>query len=307
MGEDDGLRRKKMSDRVIDRKELLKRAKKGHRTKKQKAGDVIVFVLLALGAVTMVFPLIYMVATSFMTKNQILSGKLTILPDPILIGKYSEVLSKGSFINGILNTMKVEIPVLFFGGFTSSLAAFAFAKMRFRGKDAFFMALLATIMIPFAVVMIPQYVLFTRFGWTNSLLPLIVPGCFGNVGMIFFLRQNLYSIPDELMDAAKLDGCSYFGTYWRVFLPLMKGALGTQLMLWFMGIWNDYLAPTIFLRSESKWTLQVVIRSFNSYYAIQSDYALIMAASVIAMIPTLLLFFIFQRVIIESIAISGIK
>ena len=139
-----------MSDRVIDRKELLKRAKKGHRTKKQKAGDVIVFVLLALGAVTMVFPLIYMVATSFMTKNQILSGKLTILPDPILIGKYSEVLSKGSFINGILNTMKVEIPVLFFGGFTSSLAAFAFAKMRFRGKDAFFMALLATIMIPFA-------------------------------------------------------------------------------------------------------------------------------------------------------------
>ncbi|MBR3103910.1 MAG: carbohydrate ABC transporter permease [Lachnospiraceae bacterium] len=255
----------------------------------------------------MVFPLIYMVATSFMTKNQILSGKLSIFPDPILIGKYSQVLKKGEFINGIFNTIMVEIPVLLIGGFTSSLAAFAFAKMEFRGKTALFLALLATIMIPFAVVMIPQYVLFTKLKWTNSLLPLIIPGCFGNVSMIFFLRQNLYSIPKDLMEAAKLDGCNYFVTYWKIFLPLMKGALGTQLMLWFMGIWNDYLAPTIFLRDEKTWTLQVVIRSFNSYYAIQSDYALIMAASVIAMLPTLLLFFIFQRVIIESIAISGIK
>lgn len=276
-------------------------------TPKERFINIVVFILLLLLAVCMVFPLIYMVATSFMTKNQILSGSLTLFPDPILIGKYSEVLNKANFINGIINTIKVEIPVLIIGGFTSSLAAFAFAKMNFRGKNALFLALLATIMIPFAVVMIPQYVLFTKLGWTNSLLPLIIPGCFGNVSMIFFLRQNLYSIPSDLMDAAKLDGCNYFTTYLRVFLPLMKGALGTQLMLWFMGIWNDYLAPTIFLRSEQTWTLQVVIRSFNSYYAIQSDYALIMAASVIAMIPTLLLFFIFQRVIIESIAISGIK
>lgn len=132
-------------------------------------------------------------------------------------------------------------------------------------------------------------------------------GCFGNVSIIFFLRQNLIGIPDDLMEAAKLDGCGYFRTFLQIFMPLMKGALATQLMLWFMGIWNDYLAPTIFLRSEKNWTLQVVIRSFNSYYAIQSDYALIMAASVIAMIPTMALFFIFQRMIIESIAISGIK
>ncbi len=282
-----------MNDRVISPKE--------------KTFNVIIMVLLIFVAIIMVFPLVYMVATSFMTKNQILSGTLSILPNPILIGKYSEVLHKGQFISGILNTIKVEIPVLLIGGFTSSLSAFAFAKMNFRGKNGLFLALLATIMIPFAVVMIPQYVLFTKLGWTNSLLPLIIPGCFGNVGMIFFLRQNLYSIPSDLMEAARLDGCTYFGCYWRIFLPLMKGALGTQLMLWFMGIWNDYLAPTIFLRSENNWTLQVVIRSFNAYYAIQSDYALIMAASVIAMLPTLVLFFAFQRVIIESIAISGIK
>ncbi|MCR5735048.1 MAG: carbohydrate ABC transporter permease [Lachnospiraceae bacterium] len=274
---------------------------------KEKAFNAVILVILFMVAVFMVFPLIYMVATSFMTKNQILSGSLTLFPDPILVGKYSQVMSKGQFISGIFNTIKVEIPVLLIGGFTSSLAAFAFAKMNFRGKPQIFLVLLATIMIPFAVVMIPQYVLFTKLHWTDSLLPLIIPGCFGNISMIFFLRQNLYSIPSDLMDAAKLDGCSYFKMYYRIFLPLMKGALGTQLMLWFMGIWNDYLAPTIFLRSEKSWTLQVVIRSFNHYYAIQSDYALIMAASVIAMLPTLVLFFIFQRMIIESIAISGIK
>lgn len=276
-------------------------------SKKDKIFNGIVLVLLCLGAVIMVFPLIYMVATSFMTKNQILSGQLSIIPDPWVFGKYAEVLNKGNFISGIFNTIKVEIPVLLIGGFTSSLAAFSFAKLRFRGKNAIFMGLLATIMIPFAVIMIPQYVMFTKLRWTDTLLPLIIPACFGNVSMIFFLRQNLSSVPNDLMDAAKLDGCGYFRTFIQIFFPLMKGAVGTQLTLWFMGIWNDYLAPVIFLRSEKTWTLQVVIRSFNAYYAIQSDYALIMAASVIAMLPTITLFFCFQRVIIESVAISGIK
>ncbi|MBO5335807.1 MAG: carbohydrate ABC transporter permease [Lachnospiraceae bacterium] len=276
-------------------------------TKKERMINILVFIGLSLGAVIMVFPLIYMVMTSFMTKNQILSGQLSIIPDPWVWGKYSEVLQKANFISGIFNTVKVEVPVLLIGGFTSSLAAFGFAKMRFRAKGAIFMGLLATIMIPFAVIMIPQYVMFTRLKWTDSLFPLIIPACFGNVSMIFFLRQNLSSIPNDLMDAAKLDGCGYFRTFAQIFFPLMKGAVGTQLTLWFMGIWNDYLAPTIFLRSETNWTLQVVIRSFNAYYAIQSDYALIMAASVIAMLPTITLFFCFQRVIIESVAISGIK
>ena len=156
-------------------------------TTREKVFNIIIFIVLLAFAFTMVFPLIYMVATSFMTKNQILSGSLTIFPDPILIGKYGQVLRKGQFISGIINTIIVEVPVLLIGGFTSSLAAFAFAKMNFRGKDAFFMALLATIMIPFAVVMIPQYALFAKLRWTNSLLPLIIPGCFGNVSMIFFL------------------------------------------------------------------------------------------------------------------------
>lgn len=269
--------------------------------------DLIVFILLSLGAIIMIFPLVYMVLSSFMTKNQILSANFSIIPNPWKFGKYAEVLQKPEFARGIRNTLMVAVPVLVIGGITSSLAAFSFSKLKFRGKDGIFLGLLATMMIPFAVVMIPQYVMFTKMGWTNSLLPLIIPGMFGNVSIIFFLRQNLSSVPDSIAEAAKIDGCSYVRMYTDIFLPLMKGALMTQLILWFMGIWNDYLAPTIFIQNEEWFTLQVVIRSFNAYYAVNSDYPLIMAASVLSIIPTLGLFFFFQRYIIESLAVSGVK
>lgn len=276
-------------------------------TAKEQRINVIVFILLCLGAVVMVFPLVYMIFASFMTKNQILSAKFSLIPNPWKFGKYSEVLAKPEFLRGVRNTLIVEIPVLVVGSFTSSLAAFSFSKLKFKGKNGIFLGLLATMMIPFAVVMIPQYVMFTRMGLTNNLLPLILPGLFGNVSMIFFLRQNLTSIPDALVEAAKIDGCGYFKIYYSVFLPLMKGALMTQAILWFMGIWNDYLAPTIFVSKDKWYTLQVVIRMFNSSYAVNSDYPLIMAASVLSLLPTLILFFVFQRYIIESMALTGVK
>lgn len=279
----------------------------GVKSAKEKRVDVIVFILLALGAVAMVFPLIYMVCASFMTKGQILSGHFSLIPSPFKSGTYREVIFESNFLIGVRNTMLVEIPVLLVGGFTSSLAAFSFSKLRFKGKGGIFLGLLATMMIPFAVIMIPQYVMFTRWGLTDNLLPLILPGLFGNVGMIFFLRQNLSSIPYEFVEAAKIDGCGYFKMYYKIFFPLMKGAVMTQIILWFMGIWNDYLAPTIFVSNDKWHTLQVVIRQFNSQYAVNSNYPLIMTASVLALIPTLLLFFFFQRYIIESMAISGVK
>ena len=281
----------------------------GVRTKGSVTLDRILFVVLALGAVIMVFPLFYMIMCSFMTKNQILSANFSVIPNPWRFGMYSAALKErnGLFVTGIRNSLLVAVPVLLVGSFTSSLAAFSFAKLRFKGREQMFMALLATMMVPFAVVMIPQYVMFTRMGWTNSLLPLIIPGMFGNVSIIFFLRQNLSSIPNDMVDAAKIDGCSFFQIYYKVFLPMMKGALMTQVILWFMGIWNDFLAPSIFVQNQKWYTLQVVIRSFNDQYAVNSNYPLIMAASVIAMLPTLLLFFFFQRYIIESMALSGVK
>lgn len=139
----------------------------------------------------MVFPLIYMIATSFMTKNQILSGTLTILPDPILIGKYSEVLKKGQFINGIFNSLKVAIPVLIIGGFTSSLAAFGFAKMRFQWQKCIVSGITGNHYDSVCGCHDSTVCHVYKLGWTNTLLPLIIPGCFGNVSIIFFLRQNL--------------------------------------------------------------------------------------------------------------------
>ena len=177
---------------------------------KVKVIDASVLILLIIGEICMLFPLIYMILSSFMTKNQILSADFSIIPEPWKFGKYSEVLQKGEFLRGIKNTLTVAFPVLLVGGFTSSLAAFSFSKLQFRGKNGAFIALLSTMMIPFAVVMIPQYVMFTKLGWTNGLLPLIIPGLFGNVSIIFFLRQNLTSIPNALAEAAKIDGCGYF-------------------------------------------------------------------------------------------------
>lgn len=280
---------------------------KEKKTKKERRVDIIVLILLCIGAIAMIFPLVYMVLASFMTKNQILSAEFSLIPNPWKFGKYAEALAKPEFLRGVRNTLMVEVPVLLCGGFTSSLAAFAFSKLKFKGREAIFLGFLATMMIPFAVVMIPQYVMFTKWGITNNLLPLILPGMFGNVSVIFFLRQNLTSIPDALVEAAKIDGCGYFKMYYSIFLPLMKGALMTQIILWFMGIWNDYLAPTIFVSKDKWYTLQVVIRMFNSTYAVNSDYPLIMAASVLSLIPTLLLFFFFQRYIIESMALTGVK
>jgi len=178
------------------------------KSQKSKTIDRIIFIALLLGAVVMVFPLVYMVLSSFMTKNQILSANFSIIPNPWKFGKYGEVRTKPEFLRGLRNTLIVAVPVLIIGGFTSSLSAFSFSKLKFRGKNAIFLGLLATMMIPFAVVMIPQYVMFTRMGWTNTLLPLIIPGLFGNVSIIFFLRQNLTSVPDSIVEAAKIDAAA---------------------------------------------------------------------------------------------------
>lgn len=278
------------------------------KSRRKLAADIIVFVILLIGAVAMLLPFAWMLSTSFKTRGQIFKMPPAWIPDPIVWTKYSEVLKKGEFLRGALNTVIVAVTAISFGTFTSALAAFAFAKMRFRYKNVIFMGLLGTMMLPFSVIMIPQYVLFTNyFGWKDTLLPLIVPAMFGNVSMIFFLRQNLTSISDSIIESAKIDGCGFFRIFIQIVLPLIKTAVTAQMILWFMFIWNDFLAPLIFLTTPEVKTLQIVIYNFNSFYAIQNDMALIMAASLIAMLPTLIVFLIFQKFIIKSIAITGIK
>lgn len=275
---------------------------------KAKVANVIITVLLFLGAIVMVFPLIYMILMSLMTIRETISTTFVLIPEEWQWNNYVDIFSDSQFYNGVINSVIVAVPTLIIGCFTSSLAAFAFAKLRFRGKNVFFMCLLATMMIPFASIMIPQYVMFSKVGLLNTLLPLILPGALGNISVIFFLRQNLAGIPSTLVEAALIDGCGYFKIYYAIFLPLMKGSLATQAILWFMGIWNDYLAPQVFVgRTQRLYTLQLVIMKYFEDNATVANYPKIMTASVFSMLPTLILFFIFQRFIIESVALSGIK
>jgi multiple sugar transport system permease protein len=179
--------------------------------------------------------------------------------------------------------------------------------MRLPFKNAIFLGLLTGLMIPFPTLMIPQFVMFSKIGWVDTLLPLIVPLLFGNIVMIFFLRQYLSSVPDSMVEAAKIDGASYLQVFRKMIFPLIRPAIAAQFILWFMTIWNDYLAPILYLNTESKQTLQVVIANLNVEYATQRDYPLIMAASFVALLPILVVFLIFQRQIIESVALTGAK
>ncbi|MEK3876111.1 carbohydrate ABC transporter permease [Paenibacillus sp. FSL H8-0122] len=276
-------------------------------TSRRRVTHSIIFVLLLIGAVFMIGPLLWMLSTSFKDKQDVFALPPVWIPRPFHFDKYSEIWTAGPLLSGIRNSLIIAVTVTIVGTFTSSLAAFSFAKLRFPGKNKIFLLMLSSLMIPYPAVMIPQFFMFSKLGWIDTLLPLIVPGLFGNIVMIFFLRQYLSSVPNAIIEAAKIDGSSYFRLYSSITFPLIKPAVAAQLILWFMGIWNDYLSPIIYLNSPEKQTLQLVIANFNATYAIQTDYPLIMAASIIALLPMLIIFLVFQKQIIESVAISGVK
>ncbi|MDB2161559.1 MULTISPECIES: carbohydrate ABC transporter permease [Clostridium] len=275
--------------------------------KKEKFINTILFFVLLAGSLIMIVPLLWMVSTSVKNKLDVFAMPPVWIPTEINWSKYSEIWTKGPLLNGLLNSLKVCLSVTIIGTFTSSLAAFAFAKLHFPYKNTIFLALLGTMMIPFAIIMIPQFIIFSKIGWVDTLKPLIIPGLFGNVSMIFFLRQYMSGLPTDLIEAARIDGCSFFKIFYKIIFPLSGPAISAQIILWFMAIWNDYLAPSIYISTPEKMTIQTVIQSFNATYAIQTDYPLIMAASVMSMLPIIIVFIIFQKWIIESIAISGVK
>jgi len=275
--------------------------------KKERIINTIIFLLLLAGSLVMIVPLLWMVSTSVKNKLDVFAMPPVWIPTEINWSKYSEIWTKGPLLSGLVNSLKVCLSVTIVGTFTSSLAAFAFAKLHFPYKNQIFLALLGTMMIPFAIIMIPQFIIFSKIGWVDTLKPLIIPGLFGNVSMIFFLRQYMQGIPTDLIEAARIDGCSFFKIFYKIIFPLSGPAISAQIILWFMGIWNDYLAPSIYINTPERMTIQTVIQSFNATYAIQTDYPLIMAASVMSMLTIIIVFIVFQKWIIESIAISGVK
>ncbi|MCQ6270619.1 carbohydrate ABC transporter permease [Pseudarthrobacter sp. R1] len=272
-----------------------------------RLGNILTTLILSVGAIVMIAPLAWTFSTSLKTKDGVFELPPQWIPDPFVWENYARIWTAGPLLTGIQNSLIVACSVTIVGSLTSALAAFAFAKMRMPFKNVLFLGLLSGLMIPFPTLMIPQFTIFASIGWVDTLLPLIVPGLFGNIIMIFFLRQFLNSIPDSIVEAARIDGASYLQIFWTLILPAIRPALAAQFILWFMAMWNDYLAPIIYLNSPGTQTLQLVIANFNAQYAIQTDYPLIMAASFVALLPVLSVFVVFQRQIIESIALSGSK
>ncbi|UVF02924.1 carbohydrate ABC transporter permease [Streptococcus equinus] len=275
--------------------------------KKINLSHVLIVIILLLGSVVMIGPLLWMVSTSLKDKSGVFQLPPQWIPNPVRLDAYKRLLDLDTLASGIKNTVIVSLTVTIIGTITSSMAAFSFAKLKMPFKNLLFLILLAAIMIPYPAVMIPQFMMFSKIGWVDTLLPLIIPGLFGNITMIFFLRQYLSNVPDSIIEAAKIDGAGYLKIFFNLIFPLIRPAVAAQFILWFMGTWNDYLAPLIYLNSPEKQTLQVVIANLNAAYAIQTDYPLIMAASVVSLLPVLIVFIIFQKQIIESVAISGMK
>ena len=277
------------------------------RSPSRRIVDIVLIAVLSIGGIVMIAPLLWTFSTSLKTREAVFALPPQWIPDPVVWENYVRVWSAGPLLSGIVNSIIVSATVTTIGTVTSMLAAFAFAKMRLPAKNVLFLLLLSAIMIPFPTIMIPQFKLFADLGMVDTLWPLILPGVFGNIVMIFFLRQYLSSVPDSLVEAAKIDGASYWQIFWRMIMPIIRPAVAAQFILWFMAVWNDYLAPILYLNTPEKQTLQVVIANMNVEYATQRDYPLIMAASVVAVLPILVVFLVFQRQIIESVALTGTK
>ncbi len=276
-------------------------------TAQRRTGTVVSFVLMLFGALTMVLPFLWMLSTSLKQSKLVFEFPPKWIPDPPDFANYAEVWDVAPLATGLMNSAIVTITVVLVGTLSSTMAAFAFAKLDFPHKRLLFVALLATMMVPGVVLIIPQFLAFAELGWIDTLLPLIVPAMLGNITMIFFLRQYMFGLSDELMDAAKLDGAGFLRIYWSIFLPLCKPAIAANVIIVFMGTWNDYMGPLIFTNSPENSTVQLVIASLSSYYAEQTDFPIVMAASIIAVLPVVLLFAGAQRYFVDSFAISGIK
>ncbi|BCW98162.1 MAG: sugar ABC transporter permease [Armatimonadota bacterium] len=265
----------------------------------------LTYLVLGLGAVTMLVPFYWMVLTSLQPPEMAFSmGQIRWIPERIVWQNYPEAWKAIDIPRLYWNSIVVAVLGTLGQVLTSSLAAFAFARLEFPGRDRLFFAYLATMMVPGSVTMIPNFVLLRWLGWIDTYQALIIPGMFSAYGT-FLLRQFFMGLPTELEDAAKIDGSSYAGIWARVTLPLSRPALATLTTFTFMGFWGAYMWPLIIIQSPELRTLPIGLASFVGRYS--AEYSLWMAASVIALIPVLLLFIFNQRYFQEGIKMSGIK
>lgn len=266
---------------------------------------LIGYLTLIVGSVISLIPFVWMLTSSFKDPKFIFADPIQWIPDPWLWSNYSKAFERLPFALYTWNTIQITGLSLIGQLISSSLVAFGFARMRFPGRDVLFVVLLSTMMLPAQVTMIPVFKIFATLGWYDTFLPLIVPSYFGAPFFVFLLRQYLMTIPHEMDEAARIDGASTWQVYRRVLLPQMKPALATVAIFAFMGSWNDFLGPLIYIDSPAKRTLALGLYAFQGQYAVDWNY--LMAASTVVMLPLLIIFIIGQKYFIQGVVVSGVK
>lgn len=259
--------------------------------------------LLAFG-ISMLFPFLWMLSASLKEPSQIFTASLNLIPNPIVFSNYVEAWNAIPFGRFYLNSIYIALAVTLGQLITSSMAAYAFSRLKFPGRDKIFFAYLATMMIPAMVTTIPVFILMKQLNWLNTYKALIIPSIFTAYGT-FMLRQFFMTLPSELEDAAKIDGCSLWRIYWQIILPLTKPALATLATFTFLGNWQSFVWPLIVTSTEEMKTLPVGLSYFQDMYS--TNWTLLMAGSVIVLVPALLVFIFNQRYFVKGIALSGLK
>lgn len=274
--------------------------------KSEAVGLAVTYLLLIAGGCVMIVPFLWMVSRSFELPSEVASPGLGLIPSHFRLANYADSLKLMRYPQlYLLNTVKVTLFTLVGSLFSSSLVAFAFARLKAPGRNLLFILVISTIMLPAQVTMIPMFVIFRQLGWYDTLLPLIVPAFFGSAFYIFLIRQFFLGIPKDLEDAAKIDGCSTFRTYWQIFLPLSKPVLAAVGFFSFVSHWNDFMTPLIYLNSVEKRTLALALALFQDVWGV--DIVSLMAASTLVLLPVLLIFFLAQRYFVQGIVTTGIK
>ena len=272
---------------------------------------------LLLACVGFILPFAWMTSTSLKTLETIgpaPDGSIRFLPDPVQWDNYLQVINnpKVDFPLFTRNTLVIAVLAVIGNTLASAVAAYGFAKIRFKGRGVLFAVMLATMMIPFPVVMVSIFSIFRFIGdhtplqMLGTFKPLWLPAWFGSAFSIFLLRQFFLTLPDELCEAARIDGCSEFGIFARIMLPLARPALSVVALFTFMGVWNDFLGPLVYLQSPEQYTLALGLQTFQSAHG-GTQWNLLMAASTLVLLPVVILFFLTQRTFIQGIATTGMK
>ncbi|MDQ0680875.1 multiple sugar transport system permease protein [Arthrobacter pascens] len=274
------------------------------RARRARTVNVVIYAVLVVLVAALLVPFLWMLSSSLKENNQVFTVPIQWIPEEFVWSNYSDIWTRIPMMGYLQNSLYLSVIITFLQVLTGSLAAYGFSKIRFPGRDVLFLGYIATIAVPWQAYMVPQYIMMQQLGLTNSFNALILLQAFGAFG-VFLMRQYYMTIPDELCEAARIDGLSEYGIWARVILPLSKPALASLALLTFVNTWNDYMGPFIYLTSNRLWTVQLGLRSFVGQF--DAEFAMIMTGSVISVVPILIIFLIGQRYFIQGIATSGMK